>query len=137
METTTEGEGKKNNIITSNATLPQESVAAFGGVKVWSIVMAVYLSVFSYTGYIAFWPMEFNDPDYTIKKYIEIIDQYDKNTTEGNRHDFKPVIEQLMQKSEEAANNMQSLASQSFNIVLGSFLAFLSATVTMIFQSRK
>lgn len=107
-----------------------------GKLRVWGVVMLVYILVFSYTGYIAFWPMAFNDPDNTVKKYLEIIDAYEEKRITDVQHDFKPTMEELMKKSEAEANSMQQLASQSFNIVLGAFLAFLSATVTMIFQSK-
>jgi hypothetical protein len=104
---------------------------------VWLIVMMVYLMVFAYTGYIAFWPMAFNDPDNTVKKYIEMVEVYEAKLPSDADYDFKPVMEELMKKSDSSASSMQQLASQSFNIVLGAFLAFLSATVTMIFQSRR
>ncbi|MEW7277903.1 hypothetical protein ABW636_04855 [Aquimarina sp. 2201CG1-2-11] len=110
----------------------------FRNYKVWFVVMIVYTMVFSYIGYIAFWPMAFNDPEQTVEKYFKIIDKY------GNRVDvvlyediLRATINDLINEAEAEADEMQRLASQSFNIVLGAFLAFLSATVTTIFQRNK
>ena len=129
---------KENSELNKPNKQSELNSASFSSIKVWLIVMLIYILVFSYTGYIAFWPMEFNDPDSTVKKYLSMIEEYQNNVPEGFQHpDIQPTIRELMIKAEETSTGMQQLASQSFNIVLGSFLAFLSATVTMIFQSRK
>ncbi len=110
---------------------------SFGGMKMWFAIMAVYLAIFGILAYVAFGQMDFNDPDVTVGKYLTILKNYQKEagttgTEEGKF--FKLAMEELMKKAEDAANDTQKLASQSFNIVLGAFLAFLSATVTMLFQ---
>lgn len=115
----------------------------FGGMKMWWAIMGVYFLIFCIIGYIAFMPMAFNDPDNTVKKYLDILQEYQAKTrTEGKTtvedDTLKLAMEELMKKAEESAGDIQELASQSFNIVLGAFLAFLSATATMLFQgSRK
>jgi predicted PurR-regulated permease PerM len=111
-----------------------------GGMKMWGAIMAVYLVIFCIIGYIAFMPMAFNDPDNTVKKYLNILEEYESKTkTTGTEESkiFKLAMEDLMKKAEESANDLQKLASQSFNIVLGAFLAFLSATATMLFQGSR
>jgi predicted PurR-regulated permease PerM len=116
---------------------------SFGGMKMWWAIMAVYFVIFCIIGYVAFMPMAFNDPDNTVKKYLDILQEYQSKTkTEAKTAEevdtLKLAMEELMKKAEESAGDIQQLASQSFNIVLGAFLAFLSATATMLFQgSRK
>ncbi len=119
-------------------TNKQEEKAPFGVVKIWVCVMLVYIVIFGYIGYIAFWPMAFNDPEQNVAKYFAIIDKYGQNISDNQNEDvFKLTINELVKKAEEGATDIQQLASQSFNIVLGAFLVFLSATVTTIFQGRR
>lgn len=108
-----------------------------GGMKMWWAIMAVYFVIFVLIGWVAFGEMDFNDPDNTVRKYLTILQEYQSKagtvgTEEGKL--FKMAMEELMKKAEDSAGDTQQLASQSFNIVLGAFLAFLSATVTMLFQ---
>lgn len=115
-----------------------EEKSNFGVVKIWAFVMLVYILIFGYIGYIAFWPMSFNDPEQNIEKYFSIIQKYSDVMSDNQNEDvLKTTINDLVKKAEESANDIQQLASQSFNIVLGAFLAFLSATVTTIFQGRR
>lgn len=127
---------EKKDIVKETSWLKKKpGRSSWGEIRMWWAVMIIYLSIFSYVGYIAFWPMDFNDPENTVKKYLTILKEYqaENGKTEGDTLNL--AMEELMKKAEESANDMQQLASQSFNIVLGAFLAFLSATVTMIFQS--
>lgn len=113
------------------------SKSSFRNVRMWFVILGVYISIFGYIGYVAFWPMSFNDPEQTVAKYFEIIDQYaGKFDNVDDSNHFRDTITDLISESESEAGDMQQLASQSFNIVLGAFLAFLSATVTTIFQSN-
>ncbi len=106
----------------------------WGGIRMWATVMVIYMMIFGYIGYIAFWPMAFNDPDNTVKKYLSILEEFQTKHSAEGADTLKLAIEELMKKADESSNDMQQLASQSFNIVLGALLAFLSATVTTIFQ---
>lgn len=129
--------------------VPQESTAepnkkitpgkrSFKNVRIWFVVLSVYLIIFGYIGYIAFWPMAFNDPKQTVGKYFEIVDEYGREFKDVESVNyFESTIAELVKKAEAEADDMQQLASQSFNIVLGAFLAFLSATVTTIFQGGR
>ncbi len=114
-----------------------------GGMKMWFAVMAVYFLLFVGIGGVAFLDMEFNDPDTTVKKYLDILQKYQTDvkaiipagTPDTVEEEiFKKTIEELMKKADESAGDIQQLASQSFNIVLGAFLAFLAATATALFQ---
>ncbi len=110
----------------------------FGRFRVWVYVMTVYLIIFGYIGYVAFWPMAFNDPEQNVEKYFSIVKKYsDQIGDGGDRALYTETINELIKRAEAEANDIQQLASQSFNIVLGAFLAFLSATVTTIFQRRR
>jgi len=110
----------------------------FRNFRIWLTVLAVYMSLFMYIGYIAFWPMSFNDPRETVKKYYEIINDHNNEiASDLDKEHFRSIITDLVKESESEADDMQQLASQSFNIVLGAFLAFLSATVTTIFQINR
>lgn len=109
----------------------------FKNFKIWAIVLFVYMSIFGYIGYIAFWPMAFNDPEETVAKYYTIVDKHTKQLDDTDKEVFRSTITELIKESESEADDMQQLASQSFNIVLGAFLAFLSATVTTIFQGNR
>lgn len=128
---------ESDEIIKPTKSTNKKKGGVFGadGFRVWFIVLLVYVGVFGSTGYIAFWPQSFNDPEESINKYIVIVDEYERNNKDSEIHNYRPMMEDLMKKSDEASGDMQELASQSFNIVLGAFLAFLSATVTMIFQN--
>ncbi len=101
----------------------------------WFVVLFVYLGIFSY---IAFWPMKFNNPEHTIEKYFNIAQEYSgKYESSEEENHFRNTISGLIVAAQKESSNMQKLASQSFNIILGGFLAFLSATITTIFQDKK
>lgn len=119
---------------------PKEKVktSEFKYFTMWLVVLSVYLLLFSYIGYIAFWPMSFNDPKETVQKYYTIINEESDNIdATDNKEHFRNLIDDLVKEAESEADDTQQLASQSFNIVLGAFLAFLSATVTTVFQLNK
>jgi hypothetical protein len=92
----------------------------------WFSILIVYLLLFLGTGYIAFFPKDFSparvDPD-TINKF---------NSEEIRTY----VIETLKQETGIFAKKRE-LASQSFNVVLGAILGFLSASATSYFGVRK
>lgn len=110
----------------------------------WLVILLVHLFLFISTGYITFYDQSFNHPEKKIEKYQLILkehyDIYAKDTTNVNfsefQKDFEKVVYELIKTSAKQDGDQQGLASQSFNIVLGAILAFLSATSTMIFQQR-
>lgn len=136
-----EGDVCKFKSATSVVTKPERSEepkSNFRNFNIWMVVLMVYITVFGYIGYIAFWPMSFNDPEQTVEKYYVIVDKYaNKLENDEDRSYFRNTVTELIKESESEADDMQQLASQSFNIVLGAFLAFLSATVTTIFQGNR
>ncbi|MCP5107866.1 MAG: hypothetical protein GY950_31045, partial [bacterium] len=46
---------------------------SFGGMKMWAALMGVYILSFVIIGYVAFMPMEFNDPGNTVRKYLVLL----------------------------------------------------------------
>ena len=102
----------------------------------------MYLFLFTGIGYIAFWEQDFNDPDKFLFKYellrekhIEVLRNVGvEMESEKALTEFNANLNEYMKSANDAAGDLQELASQSFNIVLGAILAFLSATATTIFQ---
>jgi len=86
----------------------------------WVSILLVHLLLLFATGYIAFIPQNFNDPTLVIKSL----------ENDGRSE----LINQLVVKHVDSDLAIQDLASQSFNIVLGALLAFLSASTNMIFN---
>lgn len=123
---------------------PSEIITQDNSFMMWGMVLVIYLFILVGIGYISFWEQDFNDPENTIGTYLRMLDS--KHEADGSTSDysdavktmietdFKAVIQEEMKNSADAAGDLQELASQSFNIVLGAVLAFLSATATMIFQ---
>ena len=112
-----------------NSPVPQimDAKSDRGGLNVsWIVLLFAYGLLLLGTGYIAFFQPQYNPAsmiDDVISAQIA-----DVNTREL-------TLESL--KEEGAAfKARQDLAVQSFNIVLGAVLGFLSATATQLFKSR-
>jgi len=111
---------------------------------VWLIILTIYMFLFISTGYITFYDQSFNHPEKQIENYQKILKEhyeiYAKDSTNVSfsefQKDFEKVVYELIKTTAKQDSDQQGLASQSFNIVLGAVLAFLSATSTMIFQQR-
>lgn len=128
---------------------PADTVSApsDGGGKallMWFVVLLVYLSLLGSIGFISFWDQDFNKPENTIGAYLNLLDAKSDGASGSTEYTpavrklidekFKDVIQEVMKNNADAAGDLQELASQSFNIILGAILAFLSATATMVFQ---
>lgn len=112
-------------------------------IVVWLTVLMMYLLLLGGIGYVSFWDQDFNRPENTIGAYLELLEnkpepgedrEYSPAVKEMIDKDFSVIIQEVMKNNADAAGDLQELASQSFNIILGAILAFLSATATMIFQ---
>ncbi len=104
---------------------------------IWKLVMGIYLLILIGIGYIAFWNQDFNNPENTVGTYVSLLADYkEKSTTKKtlNSDEFTLIVQEMMKQDADNAGDLQELASQSFNIVLGAVLAFLSASATMVFQ---
>ncbi|NQY30511.1 MAG: hypothetical protein HRT69_13695 [Flavobacteriaceae bacterium] len=105
--------------------------------KIWYIVLLMYAFLLAFIAFIAFWDQDFNKPASTIGSYLTELHKY-KNPVwnDSTNKDLEGIIFQIMKKSNDNAGDLQELAGQSFNIILGSLLAFLSASATMVFQNK-
>lgn len=92
----------------------------------WFSILFVYLVLFIGTGYIAFFPKDFNPARVQAEEINKFSNEEMKNY----------VIETLKQETTIYAKRRE-LAGQSFNVVLGALLGFLSASATTYFGLRK
>ena len=114
---------------------PEKSQA----IAMWMTVLFVYMSLLIAIGYIAFWEQDFNHPENTVGSYMAILTEFRQEidkTDPVSGEQFSLIVQEMMKQEADAAGDLQELATQSFNIVLGAVLAFLSASVTMFFQQK-
>ncbi len=121
--------------------LPPKKKKDINILALWFTLMAIYMSILVGIAYIAFWEQDFNDPDKVLKKYelirqkhYEITKQYVITADPLANEAFNALLDEFMKDANNSAGDIQELATQSFNIVLGALLAFLSSTATMMFQ---
>ena len=100
---------------------------------IWITILCIYLLVLSGIGQIAFTKQYFNEADSMIGEFLVIKEKHNVNTPSDEKTD--DLINGLMESAANASNDLQELASQSFNIILGALLAFLSASATIVFQA--
>ncbi|NQZ11230.1 MAG: hypothetical protein HRT35_29105 [Algicola sp.] len=104
----------------------------------WIMVLSIYIFLLSSIGYIAFWDQDFNKAENTVGSYVKILTAFEQKEQQTGQQlsagDTGMIIQEMMKKGADSAGDLQELASQSFNIVLGAILAFLSASATMVFQ---
>ena len=101
-------------------------------VAVWFIILGMYILVLVGIGQVAFTKQYFNEADSMVGDFLQIKEKYGIDDSET---DTTQLINALIENSANASSDLQELASQSFNIVLGALLAFLSASATMVFQA--
>jgi hypothetical protein len=90
------------------------------GSSVWYIVLSVYTILLSFTGGVTFF-------------YNNGFASQEENIQNLNRMETEEQLELYTNLLKTEVNNMKNLnniANQSFNVVLGSLLGFLSATLT-------
>ncbi len=111
----------------------------FNPVAMWQLLLLFYMILLFMIGYIAFWQQDFNKPELTVGSYITLLADYREKVQQKQNisdQEVNLIIQQLMKKSADHVGDLQELAAQSFNILLGAILAFLSASTTMVFQQR-
>jgi len=104
-------------------------------VRVWGFVLLIYVVLLAAIGWVAFWDQDFNKTENTVAPYIKLLADYKDKFGSLTEEELGQVIQSMMVKDADGAGDLQELASQSFNIVLGALLAFLSASATMVFQN--
>lgn len=114
-------EEKEENLVPDNAIteakVPEMNVSTRS--KLWWAILAVYLTLFVGTGYIAFFNRDVNPA------LNRSSDSYAISITDESAKAF--IIDVLKDEAAEHKKK-EALGQQSFNIVLGSLLGFLSAS---------
>lgn len=118
--------------------------ALFRKSVIWCIVLLMYLFLFIGIGWIAFWDQDFNNPEITYGRIITALERCKTNEKDKSEgfcgllpEEYGQLLKALIEDADNSAGDLQELASQSFNIVLGAILAFLSASATMVFQTKE
>lgn len=94
---------------------------------VWTAILSVYLLLFLATGYVAFFVKEYNPAiDLKPEVYMDIKDP-----------ETKTLFISTLKQEAETFQKKRELASQSFNVVLGALLGFLSASAVSKFTKGK
>ncbi|MDJ1174640.1 hypothetical protein [Roseofilum capinflatum] len=92
------------------------------GKPIWYTILSIYAILLTFTGFVTFF---YNNGFASRQEHIE---QLDLITTPEELDLYTQMIASEVQNI-EAINNM---ANQAFNVVLGSLLGFLSATLTTL-----
>jgi len=102
--------------------------------KLWIIILLMYITILVGIGQIAFTKQYFNEAESMVGEFLDIKEQYQIDGADQESTDS--LINALIESSADSSSDLQELASQSFNIILGALLAFLSASATVVFQSQ-
>jgi len=89
--------------------------------KTWYAILTTYMTLFFVTGYINFFSNNYFAT--TPENIAKITDYYDSP-------EKMKFVEELLQDDAETYQDENSIASQAFNVVLGSIVSFLSATIS-------
>ncbi|MDJ1177443.1 hypothetical protein PJF56_01065 [Roseofilum sp. BLCC_M91] len=114
IKAATEAEGIKQ----SKHNRPKNIV----GKPIWYIILSIYAILLTFTGFVTF----FHNNGFASRK--EHIEQLDLIATPEELEIYRQMIDSEVENI-GAINNM---ANQAFNVVLGSLLGFLSATLTTL-----
>lgn len=90
--------------------------------SVWYIILVIYTILLSFTGGVTFF---YNN---TFGSREENIKNLDSMKTSEQLATYKKLLEFEIKNME----NVNNIANQSFNVILGSLLGFLSATLTTL-----
>jgi hypothetical protein len=87
-------------------------------VKSWALVLISYFVLLSVTSYIAFFQSEYNPAGLLSEEDVALLEN----------EATKDLVKDALEKDSSAYAKRRELASQSFNVVLGAILGFLSAS---------
>ncbi len=90
--------------------------------KKWIIILSAYALLLCSMGYIAFYQMSYNPVTAIGPEELDLL----------SNENSKELIEQALREEGKAFQMKRDLAIQSFNIILGAVLGFLSATAGVI-----
>ena len=105
----------------------------------WRIILLVYTLLLCAVGYIAFWPQAFNKPENTTGIYLDILNTYQQQHTQEkgtSGNEINLLIKEMIKSDADKSGDIQELASQSFHLLIGALLAFLSSSATLCFQQK-
>ena len=115
-----------------SAQEPSEETERSTITPLWVVILVVYILLFGGTGYVAFLVGAYNpgleNPLYDVEDVATFGEQKDAY--------LEFVIETLKQDS-KIYEEQRHLASQSFNVVLGAILGFLSASAAIAVGRRR
>jgi hypothetical protein len=103
---------------TASQGLPEEA-SQLQPTVLWVAILVTYLLLFGVSGYLAFFQEPYNPANNPSQSALKLI--------EGDPV-AKPIILEGLKKEGEAFQARKNLAGQSFNVVLGAILGFLSAS---------
>ena len=104
--------------------------------SLWIVTLGVYVLLLFITGYLAFYiempraaggAGQYN-PAHVPKEFLEWTQQQKEQT--------QTYVFDTLKEDSQAFQKKRELASQSFNVVLGAILGFLSASATFLFGKR-
>ena len=123
-------EDNSQNLVPDNAIteakVPEMNVSTRS--KLWWAILAVYLALFVGTGYIAFFNRDVNPA------LNRLTDTYAASITDVPS---KALIIDTLKDEAAEHKKKEALGQQSFNIVLGSLLGFLSASAVSHIGANK
>jgi len=130
-------DNSEQDLTPHNETISLDKKANFRRTSMWTVILTIYVGLLASVGYVAFWEQDFNKQEKVVDAYITILAKHkqaggSQNLTED---ELTVLIKELIVRQADTAGDIQDLASQSFNIILGAILAFLSASATMIFRN--
>ena len=95
--------------------------------SLWIVILVVYLALFASTGYLAFLGGEYNPALGNPSNYTEGFGSFGQK---GD--DYLAFVIETLKKEGQIYEQKRELASQSFNVVLGAILGFLSASAAIV-----
>ena len=92
--------------------------------KRWLVILGVYMVMLTGIGFLAFSKQYFNNANDVVGQFLELKQKFNLDEKQST------VLNELMEKSADSSSGLQELATQSFHIILGAMLGFLSASAT-------
>lgn len=130
----TEKQLKKTEQVKEIQIPPKKGILQAELSTAWFVVLSVYILLFIGTGYLTFFYNNTYATNPTNMAQIRIFDPGD----EAQKEKFD-IVKDWIKRDNDGYNQVNQVASQAFNVVLGAILAFLAATASkkMPLDSKK
>lgn len=92
---------------------------------IWFGILVIYLALFIATGYVSFVKADIYAKSDRYERLLKLDDQ-----------ETKTFLLEVLQKEESEHIDRRNLAGQSFHVVLGALLGFMSASAASIFRRK-